>query len=245
MLIPDNEYDRNPDFFALRDGKRVRGGQACLANPKLIDFVVKRAGEWIRSDPSAQIISISGGDFAGDCQCPLCQAEYKKHGLAGTYMQFVNHVAEKIEPQFPDVLIDTMAYHGTRVLPPGVKMRKNVVIRYSTMDLTCYYHALDDCVMNSKVKMLESMHEWVGAARRVWVWYYALPRSELMPYANLNSLSRNFKLMRDAGVKGFFIQARMARGARHGGLGELQSYLFAKLLWDPDYDVAAGTERFV
>ena len=246
MLLPHAAYDEHPDFFALQGGQRRRQGQACLGNPRLAVFIAKRAAEWIRSDPEAPIISVSAGDFAADCQCPLCQAEYKQHGLAGTYMRFVNRVAAELEREFPDVLVDTLAYHGTRVLPPGIKMRPNVVVRYCTQESeTCYYHALDQCPLNQRMGILENMRAWVQAAPRVWVWYYVLPRTELLPFPHLRSLGRNFRLMRDTGVKGQFIQAIMAPAARHGGAKELEAYLFAKLLWNPDYDVQAGVQRFV
>ena len=49
--------------------------------------------------------------------------------------------------------------------------------------------------------------------------------------------------MRDAGVKGQFVETE-AGHAMTGGLLDLQTYLLAKLTWDPDYDVQRGIEEF-
>ena len=242
-LLPYAAFDEHPEYFALRDGKRMQTAQPCMTNPELAAYIARRAKEWIASDPSARIMSISQGDFGNACQCERCQSAYKDGGVTAVYMRFVNDVAAEIEKDYPEILVDTLAYQWTRKLPAGIKMRRNVVIRYCPIEM-CHHGTYDECGYNAAQRFGEDLREWCGAAPRVWVWYYAIPRTELHPYANLNSLSRNFRLMRDYGVKGFFIQAEEGRVCMSGGLTELQAFLFAKLLWDADYDVAKGIEEF-
>ena len=93
--------------------------------------------------------------------------------------------------------------------------------------------------------MYSDLVEWIRISPRVWVWYYAHGGDKMHPLPIFRSLSQNFKLMRDAGVQGFFIQIDWGtEQIRSGGLLDLQSYLFAKLIWDPDYDVQIGIEEF-
>jgi hypothetical protein len=240
-LLSYDEFDRHPEYFALVDGKRFRKGQPCMTNPGLLQYIIRRAKDWIKIDPMAAIISVSQGDFANACQCPNCQVAYKDGGKAGLYMRFVNKVAEEITKEYPEILIDTLAYQWTRKPPENIRMHKNVVIRYAPI-VACYRHAFDECDHNIKQNIDSYLIEWIGASSRTWVWYYALSHDDLQPYPNLNCLSRNFKRMRDIGVKGFFIEGK--KNVITGGLADLQAYLFAKLMWDPDYNVEKGIEEF-
>ena len=122
-------------------------------------------------------------------------------------------------------------------------MHRNVVIRYAPI-VACYHHAFDEGSYNISQNMYGDLQDWIRIAPRVWVWYYALPRTKLHPYPNLKCLSRNFNRMRDAGVKGFFIQAEVGQMLMAGGMTELQAYLFAKLIWNPDYNVHKGIQEF-
>lgn len=242
-LLPYAAFDRHPEYFALVDGKRLRHGQPCLTNPGLKHLIADRIRQWIREDPTGRILSISQGDFGNACQCDACRAGYKDGGMTAAYMRYVNEVAAQLETESPDLMIDTLAYKWTRTLPPGTTMRKNTVIRYCTIN-ACQHHAFDECGYNRQMNLVRDMRQWVAAAPRVWVWYYAIPRSDLLPYANLDCLARNFKLMRDIGIRGYFIQAELGRTCLAGGLTELQAYLFAKLLWNPDYNMKKGIEQF-
>ena len=49
-----------------------------------------------------------------------------------------------------------------------------------------------------------------------------------------------YQELRIAGVKG--VLAHMAGGADQW-IGELRGYIYAKLMWNPDYDIDAGVAR--
>lgn len=235
-LLPYSEFGKHPEYFAFVNGKRVKDGRPCLTNPDLLSFVIKRAKDYIKSDPTARVISISQIESPHGCQCPDCQAVFRTPDL----MRFVNEVAAGIAQVYPDILVSTLAYQWSRAPPKNMTMGRNVVIRYAP-DEACYHHAFDDCGFNAARRIYPDLLEWARIAPRVWVWYYAHAGDGLLPYPNFNCLSRNFKRMRDAGVKGFFIENGITLAC---GLYEMQAYLFAKLLWDPDYDVQQGIEEF-
>ena len=243
LMLPVAEFDQHPEYFALRDGKRQRDGQACMTNPDLMRFIAQQAVQWIERDPGASIVSISQGDGSEPCQCDPCRAAYKQYGVPGQYMRFVNQVAAEITRHYPDMLVDTLAYQWTRQAPKDVIMHPNVVIRYAPY-VACIYHAYDGCPVNTSQHIYRDLVQWAAISRRVWVWSYILPAHSLHPNPVIGCLSRNFKRMRDAGVKGHFVQAREGGAYIHGGLVHLQTYLLAKLTWDPDYDVQQGIEEF-
>jgi hypothetical protein len=153
--------------------------------------------------------------------------------------------AFKFETDYSDILIDTFAYHWTRKPPQDILMHKNVVVRYSPGGAICYHHAFDQCNYNNSEEAYEDLLEWLRISPHVWVWYYAHGGDKMHPLPHFSSLSRNFKLMRDAGVEGLFVQTDHGEERiESGGLLDLQSYILAKLMWDPDYDVQNGIEEF-
>ncbi len=247
QLLAMSEFDEHPEYFAVVKGKRLREGQPCLTHPELVRYIAKRAKDWLKSAPGASAISISQGDFANACECPNCQAAYQKYGQSGVYLRFVNQIADEIGKDYPDVLVDTLAYQWTRQPPKNITMHRNVVIRYAPI-VGCSRHAYDDesCKRNRENNVFGDLVEWIRISPRVWVWYYAIAGNEIFPYPNITCLSRDFKGMRDVGVKGFFVQMHAApKMTMTGGLIDLKAYLFAKLMWDPDYNVQQGIEEFV
>jgi hypothetical protein len=242
LLVPASEFDRNPEYFALIDGKRTKGGQPCLSHPELVNFITGQAIEWLKLDPGADIIAISQGDFYSACQCEACTSNYETFGPSGAMLRFVNAVAAKLEIHKPGILVSTLAYQWTLEPPKNVTPRKNVIIRYAPIR-ACSHHAYDECDFNKEREIYDYLEEWVRISERVWVWSYALPSHDFHPYPAINALSRNFKRMRDAGVKGHFVQTAI-RHTMTGGLIDLTSYLITKLMWDPDYVVEQGIKEF-
>ena len=108
-----------------------------------------------------------------------------------------------------------------------------------------YHHAFDECNFNIAHNAFQYLLDWTRVAPRVWVWYYAHGGDKMHPLPTFSSLGRNFKRMRDAGVQGVFVQTDFgSEFVKSGGLLDLQSYLYAKLMWNPDYNVQQGIEEF-
>ena len=253
-LLPAVEYEKHPEYFALWEGARRKRGNPCLTNPEASEFIMKRVRERIADAPHGRITSISHGDGTRVCQCDTCSAAYAEDGATGTLMRFVNTVAADLEEDHPDILVDTLAYGWTQIPPTGVEMHRNVVVRYCPM-WSCSYHAFNEgwddvhetgCWRNTRHRTYGKLREWLAISPRVWVWYYALGRANLYPYPNLGSLNTTFKSMRDAGVTGVYVMVSTAfqLEPQRGGLAELKTYLFAKLAWNPDYDLDRGIEEF-
>ena len=81
------------------------------------------------------MISISQNDWHGYCECEKCRALDEHEGThAGTLIHFVNAVAEEVEKEHPDILIETLAYQYTRKPPRHVRPRRNVVTRLCSIE---------------------------------------------------------------------------------------------------------------
>lgn len=257
-LLPYAEFEKHPEYFGLIDGKRSKTAQPCLTHPDVMPLIIRNARRWLEKDARGRILSISQPDGSFEirgCQCAPCSAEFEKYGKTGTLMRYVNRVAAALEKDHGDVLIDTFAYHWTRRPPEGIAMHRNVVVRYSPGGGICYHHPFDKCNLNTTKdpqarvrgsgEVYEDLVKWTNISPKVWVWYYAHGGDKMHPVPHFGSLSRNFKRMRDAGVGGVFVQTdHGSERIESGGLLDLQQYLLAKLMWDPDCDVQSTIEAF-
>ena len=261
-LLPYSEFQLHQDYFALIDGERIKTAQPCLTSDGAFELMMANARHRVERDRRYKganrrrwIASLSQGDFARFCQHNGCTNAAKRFhpdnhfvGACGVLMDFVNRAAVHFEQEFPDMLIDTLAYDWTRDPPPNTTMHKNVVVRYCPHWI-CYWHAMDDtnCRRNVERGVMNSMLGWLKISPRVWVWYYSLPSGDSLqyPYPDLYLLSTNFKLMRDVGITGIFVQgASYGKGRVNGAMTDLRAYIHARLMWDPDFDVKQGIKEF-
>jgi hypothetical protein len=243
-LVPPDPYFRlHPEWYSEIGGKRTfEGAQLCLTNQELKDFVVERVKQWLRESPEASIVSVSQNDCGGACQCANCQAlAQEEESEAGPLLHFVNYVAEKIEPEFPNVAVDTLAYQYTRKPPLHVRPRPNVIVRLCSIECD-FARPLGESDTNRTFR--EDIEGWSKICNRLYIWDYTTNFSHYFaPHPNYYALGPNVKFFVDHGVKGIFEQgAYTSVGAE---MAELRAWVLAKLLWNPDRDPQALINEFL
>jgi hypothetical protein len=235
-LVPPEEFFKDhPDYYSLLDGKRTADhAQLCLANPDVLRIITERIRQKMREMPEYLIYDVSQNDWSNPCQCPQCQAVVDREGSqSGPIIQFVNQVADKIKPEFPNKFIGTLAYSYTRKPPKTLKPRDNVVVRFCSIEC-CFAHDFTTCPENKT--FVEDMNGWAAIAPHIYIWDYVVNFSHyIMPYPNFRVLQPNIQFFRDHHAIGIMEQA--AYQSRGGEFAELRAYLIAKLLWDPEAEV--------
>lgn len=234
-LIPRSLFLRRPDMFPLINGKRTEGYvQRCLSNPDVLKLAIAGLREWIREHPRATIYSVSQNDTYNFCECERCKAIADRYGgQSGLYLWFVNQVAQSIEKEHPDKLIDTLAYQFTEAPPKGIVPRPNVRVRLCPIFI-CAAHPLEQCASPKDKAFLDHLNGWGKLTDQLYIWHYATNFQHfLLPFPDFRELSADMRLYKKSGVKGVFVEG--AYGAGGGGSdGELRSYVLAHLLWDPN-----------
>lgn len=245
-LVPPELFDEHPEYFALRAGKRQRDrAQRCLTDPEVLAVATGAVRRWLRETPEADIVSVSQNDNWGFCTCERCAALDDSEGShAGSMLTFANRVAEAIEPEYPRVAIDTLAYQYTRKPPRTVRPRANVIVRLCAWEC-CVAHPLAECRDPGTTAFMSDLNGWGQLTKRVYLWDYTTNFSHyLLPFPNLGVLDRNLRTFASRGVKGVFDQGNSSKGGG-GELAELRSWVLARLLWDPDQDGEALIREFV
>lgn len=265
-IIPDSLFDSHPEYFPMdSQGNRIHGPhtQRCLSHPQVLAMTIEKVRESFRADPNAKIASVTQADTFPDapnhCRCPVCSAIDREEGSpAGSFLRYVNAVAEAIEEEFPDRYIDTFAYRYTRTPPKITRPRHNVILRLCSIEC-CFSHSLESCSSVYECpgigtvdtpSFVRDLKEWAamederGGRPNLHIWDYVVNFVHyLAPHPNLHCFQENLRFYRAHHVTGVYPEG--APDAAGSDMAQLKAYLLAKLQWDPDYDLEAGTREFV
>ena len=234
LLPPEKYFDEHPEYFSMVNGVRLKERtQLCLTNPDVLRIVTSNVLARIRKDPGAKFYGVSQNDWYNYCECPACKAVDDEEGShAGTVVRFVNAIAEAVEKEFPDKIIETLAYQYTRHAPKKTKLRHNVIPCLCSIECD-FSRPLATSPCPDNVSFLKDVEDWNRQTDCLYVWDYVTDfRCYPHPFPNVYVLQENVKFFRDHGVKMLFEQG--ACQGRHAGFAELKGWLLAKWMWNPD-----------
>ena len=207
--------------------------QPCFSDPEILEKTIASVRAMLEADPSITIVSVSQNDNQKYCTCPKCRAIDAEEGShMGSLLRFVNAVAKDIEDDYPDVVIDTLAYQHTRQAPKITKPRDNVCIRLCSIEC-CFSHPLDDPDCPENRKFAEDIVAWSKICDRIYIWDYVTDFCfYVQTFPNFGVLRQNMRFFAEHGVKGMYPEGNY-NSPRSGEFGELRCYLLAKLMMDP------------
>ena len=139
-------------------------GQLCMTNPEVIELVARKLITEMKKKPDATYYQLGHSDFSGKCSCSSCaESEALNGGVGGTYVIFLNQIAEKVaqykkeEGLTQETYIEGLAYlsyaksptyydETTATYKPvneNVVCRDDVTIMYAPIT-ACHFHAFND-----------------------------------------------------------------------------------------------------
>lgn len=193
---------------------------------------IKNVRARLESRPSTTIFSVSQNDTDARCLCDFCKIVDKEEGSpAGTLLRFVNAIAENIAEDYPNVIVDTLAYDYTQTAPKITVPRENVCIRLCTFH--CHFtHPLTDPTCPTNAKFCKDLEAWSEICDNIHIWDYTTNFAFYIPtYANLHVLQANMQFFAEHNARGMFPQGN--RNGPSGEFGELRAYLLSKLMMNP------------
>ena len=244
LCDPNVYFDKHPEYFSFVKGKRQKGhAQLCLTNPDVLEIVTSNVLARIRKDPGAKFYGVSQNDWYNYCECEKCKAVDDEEGShAGTMVRFVNAVAERVEREFPDVLIETLAYQYTRKPPKRTKLRHNVIPCLCTIECD-FARPIPESPYAQNKSFMEDIVGWAKQTDQLYVWDYVTQFTHYPhAFANVYALQGNVRFFRDNGVKMLFEQGDYQ--GHHGGFAELKAWLLAKWMWSPEAEMKPLLDEF-
>lgn len=225
-----DEFDKHPEFLALRDGKRG-GNKFCISNPGLRDLVVRDAIAQIEADPGRDSVSLDPSDGGGWCECEAC---LKMGSVSDRVVLLCNQTAEALN-RLPHgrKYVGTYAYNYHSP-PPAVAVHPHVVVSLATAFIKGD-QTFDEILRGwSKQAPLIGIREYYGLS----VWHQSMPGSAKAGRPLL--LAQSIRDQHKAGSR--FINAESDDAWGANGLGY---YLASRLLWDVDASVEAEIDDFL
>jgi uncharacterized protein DUF4838 len=237
-LPPKKYFDAHPDWYSEIDGKRTHErAQLCLTNEEMTQELIKNVLETLRNNPDARMIDVSQNDCHGFCTCEKCKAiDDAEESHAGTLVLLLNRVAEAVEKEFPDVLVESLAYQYTRKPPKTIKPRDNVLIRLCTIECS-YIQPLDG---EQNRKFAADMEGWSKLAKYLFIWDYTTNYNDYLgPHPNLRVLVPNVRYFIKHGAIGLFEEGE------GDDFCELKNWLLMRVMWEPNLDAEKLINEFV
>ena len=235
---PVSKYGaEHPEYFALVDGERkleMHGGgpQLCVTNPEVLDIVTESVLAELRANPGQRNVSVSQNDNTAYCRCPNCSAINTREGTPmGAELAFVNAVAERVEKEFPEVKVGSLAYSYTLKTPKTIRPRHNVQIQLCSNE-SCTLHALDGPACWKNQPFFQDLAAWKAVSNEIWVWNYNTNfHSYDLPFPNYRVIGPNLLYFLNNNVKGLFMQG--VGNGLSGEFSDLRNYVITQSMWDP------------
>ena len=251
--LPRTDYfATNPDFFSMDGtGKRVPTMQLCFGNPALRQELTANVLLHLAAAPGNRIIALDANDGGARlCHCPACAALEKKYqSPGGPLLDYDLELCARLQREHPSVFVRTIAYKRSQtqkppVLPKGQTLPPNLIISFAPIE-DCYFAdwTHPDARQQETYADLQAWNT-ITVPGNLWAWLYPNPWGTgiEMPVGNLERNINQVRLLYRAGVRGFFTDH--CKYLQRAGLGELQTYLFLKLLQDVDCDTDALIREF-
>ena len=229
-------------WYRIAEAQRRLPWQVCTSSPGALEATTravlgKLEKEYAGWKYPPKVVWVSQNDGRHECRCDACLAMQRREGASSAvWVRFVNAIAERVEQDYPDVLIATMAFAHTEEPPKSLRARDNVLV-YSIPTSS-----------NRKLPLTELengrwVHRWCRLAQHVYIWEHETNfRNWVQPHPNHFVLPQNLGFFAEQGVTGMMIQGS------HGNAGDFQrmrAYVGCQLMWNPHQDTRALMQEFL
>ena len=263
FISPDLYFEKHPEWFALRDGKRSPAAQQlalCTSNREMVREFIHQAKEFLRRNPETDILGVDPMDGGGACECENCRAMddtpdaifhkggyYEKaanYAKINRYVKFINEVAAGIKDEFPLVKVRYLAY-GSLFSPPkeGTRFEDNV---YILVDFywRCSAHPISPhtCAKNNFI--YRSLQRWKKLCPTRIITsetFMGMHAQSCLPFENTPIICRDWSYMNSGEVYGCLSQTRDGCFKSH----LLNYYTFGKMAWSPGLEYSYLLKEFL
>jgi len=236
----------HPEYFALRDGKRlVRGQNAgdttqpCFTNPDVLRLSIEGARRFLDKNPNRDTFSLCVNDNPWYCECPECSARDKPYRdlpvgrqYSESYFDYVSKVAEAVAQSHPGRYVGVYAYWNVEQPPRNRKKLPDNVVVALTQDILQHY----DPAYRDKDRVL--LKAWAGYAKNLNTYvYYGL--GWFTPRTSPRLVAEDLRFGAVNGVKAIYCEAYPFwawSGPMH--------YVASRVQWDANADVDKILDEF-
>ncbi len=213
-VIDPAEFEKHPEYFALRDGVRKKGSWYCTSNPEFRKLFIKNTIAKLKAS-GAKNGTLSPPDGVSYCQCAACVAQDDpksiepssgKVAMTNRYVDFFNEVARAVGKELPDVTLGFYAYADYTVPPTnGQKLEKNLMVWMAPIRF-CRVHEMGSAQCPSRQQLEKDMKKWGSLGRTGYRTYNVHLAEITMPFSFLGVWENDMPILADANTMGFNVE---------------------------------------
>lgn len=232
-------WDTHPEYFMMRDGKRVSeiypNHVPCFSNPEVVKQTVADIVEDLNRNPSKKTVRLFCDAPINLCECDNCKAmkerKYTGNGekACEAVYGFQKRVADLLHQTHPDIYFLTQTKGNSYYQPPKLVNLGDLF----TVEILTNQHStkLKDLEASIKVAV-----EWQKAGVRTFLKGY--PRYDDVPTKNLPVITPNFIYEYLNAYKGLTCGAYISELRFNPySFSALNQFVFARTLFNADADV--------
>lgn len=205
-------FERHPEYFALRDGRRKQGSWYCTSNSELrkvfAEGVITRGGD----NPS-----LSPPDGTGYCQCDKCLAQDDpdniepssgRPSVTNRYVDFLDEVGRRVAREDSSRLLSFYCY-ADYTQPPtlGRKLSPNLVAWIAPLRY-CRYHRIGSPNSPSRTQLMKVIDGWAAVAKHIAYRTYNFNLAEcLVPVSKMSVWKHDIPYLKKKGCIGINLES--------------------------------------
>jgi hypothetical protein len=240
--VPRKLFDEHPEYFPLRDGKRIQSEWLCTSNPdlrRLFAESVLKAIEGGNTNPS-----ISPPDGTTYCQCAACKAQDDPKSIepssgavnmTNRYCDFFDFLGRQVAAKHPESILSFYCY-ADYTQPPTVERQLSAnlcawiaPIRY------CRYHRIGHPDCPSRKQLDGLLDGWSQHVSKIGYRTYNFNLAEcLVPFFMYSVWTHDIPLLKKKGCVGINLES-LENWEIYGP----HLYLSIRLAYSPEADAAA------
>ena len=233
---PKETFADHPEYFALRNGKRL-ACQVCLSSRDGLKATADKLAAELEKKPGVDIISLFLPDNQEYCQCEQCS----KKTVSTAFFDFYNELTDQLKARFPRLKFATLAYQGY-LDPPDHPVRNAEFVEIATHS-RCNIHLYEDPKCERNAAELDRWKRWqkTGTPLGNYAYEYDLFGSDMLflPFFSVinDAVQENQKLNSVIVLPEVCLSPRKGPEERVGTYSNrISQYLMARLMVDSSAD---------
>ncbi len=263
-LPPEKYYTDHPEWYMLKDGKRVAEySQLCIcsSNNEAVNALIENIKSFLKKYPEISIVGVIPEDGYGMCECDSCRNLDKTSNREGKvsrnfrypegenrikthrYALLVNKVARELRKDFQKIKVGMSAYVDMQWPPRDIMLESNIV-PWVAMYWRCAAHPLapDGCKINRFFYDILSQWKQVHSGRLLVLSYYmGMEAQKSLPYPMEDVIFREWEVLKKLGVDGSTIQSREGSFNTYS----LNYLAFARVAWQDQVNIEKLTDAYL
>ena len=244
-IPPDEYFAEHPEYFGLVDGKRDPRWQLCLGNPEVQALFAEKAIALAKAEPHWRSVSVEPDDGNPRCTCDLCRTmddPERPNSTSDRVCKFSNIVARRLAEAVPGMKVHWLAYSGHTRVPATVdRLEPNTIIQLCTINEWGHYaKPLLGPDNGWNQRFVDALRGW-GALKPWAIMTYEYWSGYGWPGAMpiVRTIADRLKHYRQFNVRGVYNEV-----TPHWGPQGLELYMFARLVWNPELELAGELDRY-